>query len=101
MSSTSPVAAPAAQTKATVAETLAAKVQKHVDTLHAKIQKLTEENAALRAQLHEAKVTNSRMRRIPKKGAAAATAAQWPPRRPRPSPPCKHLTTLHTHQHRL
>ena len=53
-------------------EALAAKVQKHVDSLYAKIQKLTDENAGLKAQLHEAKASNSRIRRIPKKPAAAA-----------------------------
>lgn len=55
-------------------ETLAGKVQKHVDALHAKIQKLTEDNAALKAQLHEARASNSRIRRIPKKDAPAAQA---------------------------
>lgn len=60
---------------AKTAETLATKVQKHVDLLHAKIQKLTEENAALKAQLQEAKSSNSRIRRIPKKPAAAAPTA--------------------------
>lgn len=51
------------------------KVQKHVDTLHAKINKLAEENAALKAQLHEAKAANSRVRRIPKKPQEATTTA--------------------------
>lgn len=54
---------------------LASKVQKHVDALAAKIQKLTTENAALKAQLHEARSSNSRIRRIPKKAPAAATQA--------------------------
>lgn len=57
-------------------ETLATKVQKHVDALHAKIQKLTDENAGLKAQLHEARASNSRIRRIPKKPAAAAATTQ-------------------------
>jgi len=61
-----PVAAPKS------AEALATKVQKHVDLLHTKIQKLTEENAALKAQLHEAKASNSRIRRIPKKAPVPA-----------------------------
>lgn len=63
--------APAAS-KLSGAEALAAKVQKHVDSLQAKIQKLAEENAALKAAVHEAKASNSRIRRIPKKAAAAA-----------------------------
>ena len=63
-------AAPAAVAKS--AEALAIKVQKHVDSLHAKIQKLTEENAALKAQLHEARASNSRIRRIPKRASTAA-----------------------------
>ena len=33
------------------------KVQKYVDALHAKINKLAEENASLKAQLHEAKAS--------------------------------------------
>lgn len=57
------VPAPVAKTP----ETLASKVQKHVDALHAKIVKLTEENAALKAQVQELKASNSRIRRIPKK----------------------------------
>lgn len=48
-------------------ETLAAKVQKHVDALQARITRLTEENAALKAQLQQARASNSRIRRIPKK----------------------------------
>lgn len=73
---TAPVtAATAAAACAKGAEALAVKVQKHVDSLHAKIQKLTEDNAALKAQLHEAKASNSRIRRIPKKPAAAAAEA--------------------------
>ena len=66
--------APAAAPKG-AAEALAVKVQKHVDSLHAKIQRLADENASLKTQLHEAKASNSRIRRIPKK-AAAAPAAQ-------------------------
>lgn len=69
--------APAAAAPApSVKETLGTKVQKHVDALHAKIAKLTEENAALKAAVHEAKASNSRIRRIPKKAAAAAVATQ-------------------------
>ncbi len=62
-----PVAAAPAAAAAKPAETLATKVQKHVDGLQAKIAKLTEENAALKAQLHAARASNSRIRRIPKK----------------------------------
>lgn len=57
-----------------IAETLAAKVQKHIDALQAKIQKLTEDNAGLKAQLHEARSSNSRIRRIPKRPATAEPA---------------------------
>lgn len=60
---TAPVATPVAKPT----ETLASKVQKHVDGLQAKIVKLTEDNAALKAQLHTARASNSRIRRIPKK----------------------------------
>lgn len=72
--STTAAPAPTAATK--TAESVAAKVQKHVDGLHAKISKLAADNAALKAQLHEAKASNSRIRRIPKKPAAAAAPAQ-------------------------
>ncbi len=60
-----------------VIDSVATKVQKHVDSLNAKIDKLTAENAALKAQLHEAKASNSRIRRIPKRKGddAAATDA--------------------------
>lgn len=71
-----PAAAPVAAAPAKIAETLATKVQKHVDALQAKIQKLTEENAGLKAALHEARSSNSRIRRIPKKPAAAEPTAQ-------------------------
>ena len=66
---------PAAAAAPKGAEALATKVQKHVDALHAKIQKLTEENAALKSQLAEARSSNSRIRRIPKKPAAATAAS--------------------------
>lgn len=48
-------------------DSVATKVQKHVDGLNAKIEKLAAENAALKAQLHAAKASNSRIRRIPKR----------------------------------
>lgn len=74
----SPSTAAPAPAAAKIAETLAAKVQKHVDSLQAKISKLAEDNAALKAQLQEARSSNSRIRRIPKRpvaGEAAATQA--------------------------
>lgn len=67
-----PVAAVAPAAKA--AETLASKVQKHVDSLHAKIAKLAEENDGLKAQLRGAKASNSRIRRIPRKATDAPAA---------------------------
>ena len=57
--------------KSSTCETLAARVQKHVDAQQAKIKKLADENAALKAQLAAVKAANSRIRRIPKKPAAA------------------------------
>lgn len=66
----SPSAAAAAPAAARVPETLATKVQKHVDSLHAKIAKLTEDNAALKTALQEARSSNSRIRRIPKRPVA-------------------------------
>lgn len=68
----SPATASAAAPK--VHETIASKVQKHVDALQAKIQKLAEDNAALKAQLHEARASSSRIRRIPKKPAEPTQA---------------------------
>ena len=56
------------------AETLAQKVQKFVDGKDAKIQRLEKENAALKAQLQEARAFNTRIRRIPKKVAPSAGA---------------------------
>lgn len=60
------------------ADALASKVQKYVDSLTVKIQKLGEENTALKAQLHEAKASNSRIRRIPKKAGVSAAAVPEP-----------------------
>ena len=48
---------------------------KGYDCLKTKITKLTDENARLKGQLVEARASQSRIRRIPKKGAPAATAA--------------------------
>lgn len=71
--SSAPAANPAADraAKVTPFDSVAAKVQKHVDGLNAKIEKLTSENAALKTQLHAAKASNSRIRRIPKKKGGA------------------------------
>lgn len=43
------------------------KVQKVIDSLKAKNDKLAEENKKLKATIHEHKAANSRIRRIPKK----------------------------------
>ena len=61
----------AATTVPKTCETLATKVQKHVDSLHAKIAKQAEEIAALKAANSALKASNSRIRRIPKKPTAA------------------------------
>lgn len=47
------------------------KLQKQFEAKDATIRKQAAEIAALKAQLHEAKASNSRIRRIPKKAAAA------------------------------
>ena len=52
------------------------KVQRHIDQLKSKNSKLAEENAKLKASLASAKVTGSRIRRIPKKKEATEPAAQ-------------------------
>lgn len=46
-----------------------ARIVKGLDSLKAKISKLTEENARLKQQLAELKASQSRIRRIPKKSA--------------------------------
>lgn len=61
-------AAPAPKTP----ESIANRVQKHVDALQARIERLDGENATLKAQLRELKASNSRIRRIPKKPAGDA-----------------------------
>ena len=48
---------------------------KGYDSLKTKIAKLTEENARLKQQLAELKASQSRIRRIPKKGAEQPVAA--------------------------
>jgi SMC interacting uncharacterized protein involved in chromosome segregation len=52
---------------------VAARVQKHVDALHAKNAKLKEENAKLKEQISGAKQLHSRVKKIPKKPAALKT----------------------------
>lgn len=51
------------------------RVQKLIEALKAKNCKLAEENARLKTQIAELKASNSRIRRIPKKPAAAAEEA--------------------------
>lgn len=51
------------------------RVQRHVDLLRAKQDKLVAENARLKAQLAEAKAAGSRIRRIPKAAPAPAAPA--------------------------
>lgn len=58
--------APASSTSKVI-DSVATKVQKHVDSLNAKIDKLVAENTVLKAQLQQAKASNSRIRRIPKR----------------------------------
>lgn len=77
--STAPVntpVAPASGPASGPADILASKVQKHVDGLHAKIAKLQADNVALKSQLAATKASGSRIRRIPKKPAPEAAAAQ-------------------------
>lgn len=70
--STAPVTVPVPAAAAAPSDVLASKVQKHVDGLYAKIAKLQADNAGLKAQLAATKASGSRIRRIPKKPAAAA-----------------------------
>lgn len=53
-------------------DSLFSRMRKHVDALNAKLGKLTDENARLKQQLAELKASTSRIRRIPRKGAAAS-----------------------------
>lgn len=71
-----PATAVPAAAAAVATESVVAKVQKYVDALKAKNAKLADENAKLRAQLQEARASHSRIRRIPKAAADAATPAQ-------------------------
>lgn len=56
-------------------DSLVSRVQKHIDALKARNGKLTEENARLKQQVAELRASASRIRRIPRKPAAAAPAA--------------------------
>lgn len=67
---TAPAAPPAPK------DSLVTKVEKYVEGYRAKIQKLQEENQRLRATIAEARNTNSRVRRIPKKAAAPADVVE-------------------------
>lgn len=73
MSDTCPATAQAAT--APKSDPVVSRVQKHVDLLKAKHDKLAAENARLKAALAEAKTSGSRIRRIPKKPAAEQPAA--------------------------
>jgi hypothetical protein len=70
MSDTCPVPP---QPAVAAADPVVSRVQKHVDLLRAKHDKLAAENARLKAALAEAKTSGSRIRRIPKKPAAPTT----------------------------
>ncbi len=58
----------------TEVDAIVTKVQKHLDQLKAKNQKLAEDNAKLKQQLSEARSAHSRIRRIPKTKPAEASA---------------------------
>lgn len=67
--STAPVDTTADTTPTAAAGTrdsLVAKVEKHLETHRAKLQKLQEENQKLKSTIAELKSTHSRVRRIPK-----------------------------------
>ncbi len=71
------MSAPAAAAPATPAadgtvDSIVTKVQKHLDQLKAKNQKLADENAKLKQQLTDARSSHSRIRRIPKRKDAEA-----------------------------
>ena len=55
-------------------DSLVSRVQKHIEALKARNNKLVEENARLKTQLAELKATTSRIRRIPRKPAAESGA---------------------------
>jgi cell division protein FtsB len=48
-------------------ESVVAKIQKHLDTMTKKNEKLVEENRILKEKISELKSLNSRVRKIPKK----------------------------------
>ncbi len=56
-------------------DSIVTKVQKHLDQLKAKNQKLADDNAKLKQQLAEARSSHSRIRRIPKRKGGEGTAA--------------------------
>ena len=72
MSAATPAVAAAATSEV---DSIVSKVQKHLDQLKAKNQKLTEDNAKLKQQLAEARSSHSRIRRIPKRKPEDAPAA--------------------------
>lgn len=57
-------------------ESVVAKIQKHLDTMTKKNEKLSEENRVLREKISEMKSLNSRVRKIPKKPTGEAPPAQ-------------------------
>jgi cell division protein FtsL len=65
-------AAPAADAASVSVDPGLLKVQKTVDQLKARIQKQSDEIVRLKQQLAEARVSQSRIRRIPKKQATEA-----------------------------
>jgi cell division septum initiation protein DivIVA len=60
-------------------DVVVSRVQKHIDTLKTKTGKLAEENSRLKQQLADLKASHSRIRRIPKKPAAAAPTTDEAP----------------------
>lgn len=56
-------------------DSLVSRVQKHIEGLKARNNKLVEENARLKQQLAELKATTSRIRRIPRKPSADSGAS--------------------------
>jgi hypothetical protein len=64
-----------AKPAASSSDPVVSRVQRHVDLLRAKQDKLVAENARLKAQLAEAKAAGSRIRRIPKAAPAPAAPA--------------------------
>lgn len=67
--------APATAAAAPRSTDIIGKVQRHVDQLRTKNDKLTAEVAKLKGALADARTAGSRIRRIPKKAAAAEAAA--------------------------